>query len=174
MRRSLRAIAIRPLAAGLLLIAGCMPAFAAPPTDAQVDRLLATLEIPQLLDQMVEQMAQGAAVGGERALGPDATPAQRAELQRMLQRQQDMMHSLLGWDKLQPVYRRVYAQTFTAEEIDAMIAFYSSDTGRSIRRKLPEAMALASEQMRPQLEAAIDRMRRELERAPAADAPVAP
>lgn len=148
----------------LLLWSSAAPAFAAPPTDAQIDRLFAALDMPKLVDQIVAQMDQGAAIGAERAIGPDPTPDARAKMQRLLDRQHDALRAMLTWDKLSPVYRRIYARAFTAEEVDAMIAFYGSDTGRSILAKLPQAMQLATDEMRPMIEETVDRMQRDLER----------
>ena len=148
----------------LLLLASTVPALAAPPTDAQIDRLFAALDMPQLVNQIVTQMDQGAAIGAERAIGPDPSPQARAKMQRILDRQHDALRGMLTWDKLSPVYRRIYARTFTAEEVDAMIAFYGSDTGRSILAKLPQAMQLATDEMRPMIEETVDRMQRDFER----------
>lgn len=159
----MRALALRllPLA---LLCAGAAPAFAAPPSEAQLDRLFAALDMPRLVDRIVAQAEQGAAIGAERAIGPDPTPEARASMQRLLDRQHDALRTMLAWDRLGPMYRRIYARTFTAEEVDAMIAFYGSDTGRGILAKLPQAMQLAADEMRPMIEETVDRMQRDLER----------
>lgn len=148
----------------LLLWSSTAPALAAPPTDAQIDRLFAALDMPQLVDQIVTQMEQGATIGAERAIGPDPSPEARSKMQRILDRQHDALRGMLTWDKLSPVYRRIYARTFTAEEVEAMIAFYGSDTGRSILAKLPQAMQLATDEMRPMIEETVDRMQRDFER----------
>ena len=157
---------MRRLAARLLpLLLLCpAPAFAAPPTDAQLDRLFVALDMPRMVDQIVAQMDQGAAIGAERAIGPDPTPEARAKMQRILDRQREALRAMLTWDKLGPVYRRVYAGAFTAEEVDAMIAFYGSDTGRAILAKLPQAMQLTTQEMRPMIEETVDRMQRDIER----------
>lgn len=160
----MRRFAIRLLPLLLLWCASAAPAFAAPPTDAQIDRLFAALDMPRLVDQIVAQMDQGAAIGAEHAIGPDPTPGDRARMQRVLDRQHDALRMILSWDKLSPVYRRIYAQAFTAEEVEAMIAFYGSDTGRSILAKLPQAMQLATDEMRPMIEETVDRMQRDIQR----------
>lgn len=158
----MRRLAARLLPFALLWSGGVA---AAPPTEAQVERLLNLLDVPQLIDQMLlVQMQEGARIGAERGLGPDATPEQRTKLEHVLEGQQRSLRETLDWDRLRPMYVRVYAQTFTAEEVDAMIAFYGSETGRGIRAKLPRAMQLAGEEVRPLIEEAVDRMQRDIDR----------
>mgnify|MGYP002138892882 CR=1 FL=1 len=51
----------------------------------------------------------------------------------------------------------------SAEEIEAMTAFYGSDTGRSIMRKMPQAIQLSMEEMQPIMRTMIADMRKTLE-----------
>jgi len=158
--------ATRRLAARLLPLAllwsGCV--VAAPPTEAQVERLLTLLDVPQLLDQILAQVDDNMRIAAERELGPHATPEQRAKLERVLERERRSMREVLDWNRLRPMYIRIYTQTFTTEEIDAMVAFYGSETGHAIRAKLPRAMQLAGEESRPLIEDAVDRLQRDIDR----------
>lgn len=138
-------------------------ALAADPTDAQVDRLIETMDMRRVVDGMFEQIDAMGLQMGEQFLGDDATPQQREDMRRTLAKQHEAMRRTMSWDKIGPIYRNVYRKLFTAEEIDAMIAFYGSQTGRSILRKMPQAMELAMQDMQPIMQTLIADMQKTLE-----------
>jgi uncharacterized protein len=142
-----------------LLVCAIAPAHAAPPTDAQIDRLLDTMDMRRTLDEIFVQIE----TMGLQMLGEDATPEQRASLEKTMARQHDSMRKILSWDTMSPIYRKVYARLFTAEEVEAMTAFYGSDTGRSIMRKMPQAMQLSMEEMQPIMQTLIAEMQKSIE-----------
>lgn len=124
-----------------LMLATPLAALAAPPNDAQVARLLEVMRARQTVDallpqieasqkQMVEQMMAG------RELSAD----ERARLDRMIARSSAQMRKTLAWDKLEPVYRDIYRNTFSAEDTDALIAFYGSAAGQRLLEKMPALM----------------------------------
>lgn len=153
----------RFLLAICLFVCTIAPAQAAPPTDAQIDRLLDTMDMRRTMDEMFVQIESMGNTMGEQMLGEDATPEQRAALQKTMARQRDSMRKIMSWDTLAPIYRKVYARLFTSEELEAMIAFYGSDTGRSIMRKMPQAMQLSMEEMQPIMQTMIAEMRQNIE-----------
>jgi uncharacterized protein len=146
-----------------LLICTIAPAHAAPPTDAQIDRLLETMDMRRTLDEMLVQIESMGTAMGQQMLGEDATTEQRAALETTMRRQRASMRRVMSWETLGPIYRKVYARLFTGEEVEAMIAFYGSDAGRSIMRKMPEAMQLSMEEMQPMMQALIDEMKQNIE-----------
>lgn len=146
-----------------LLVCAFAPAHAAPPTDAQIDRLLDTMDMRRTLDEMFVQVDTMSNTMGRQMLGEDPTPEQRAAFEKTMAKQRDSMRRIMSWDTLGPIYRKIYARLFTAEEVDAMIAFYGSDTGRSIMRKMPQAMQLSMEEMQPTLQSMIAEMQKSIE-----------
>lgn len=162
-------IAIRTRAAALLLAAAgafaAPVAFAAEPTDAQVDRLIEVMDMRRVLDEVFVQMDAMGAQMSEQFLGDDATPEQRAAVHDAMAKQHASMRKFMSWDNIGPVYRKIYRRLFTAEEIDAMIAFYGSETGRGIMRKMPQVMELGMQEMQPMLQTLISDMKKEIEAA---------
>jgi uncharacterized protein len=152
------------LAAGLTI---CLlfqsPARAAPPSDAQIDKMLDTMDMQRTLDEMYVQIDAMSTNMGLQMLGEDATPEQRESLRRVTAQQQSLMRSTLSWDTLGPIYRKVYGKLFSAEEVEAMTAFYGSETGRGIMRKMPQAMQLSMEEMQPLMRSMIEDMKKTLE-----------
>lgn len=153
----------RPLLAACLVLAALSPAYAAPPTEAQVDRLLETMDMRRTQAGMLEQIDRMGARMGEQMLGASATAAQRDALRRASSQQHQAMRTAMSWETLAPVYRKVYTQLFTAEEVDAMIAFYGSDTGRGILRKMPQAMERSMQEMQPIMQSLVSSMQATLD-----------
>ena len=128
----------------------------APPSDAQIDALMETMDMRRTLDAMGESL-------GQQMLGEDATPEQLASLRAVMAKQQASTRQLMSWDTLGPIYRKVYARLFTAEEVEAMTTFYGSDTGRGILRKMPQAMQISMEEMQPLMQSMIAQMQKSIE-----------
>jgi uncharacterized protein len=139
------------------------PAQAAPPTEAQVDKLIDTMDLRRTLDEMFTQMDALGDSMGQQMLGENATPQQRESLRDVIARQRTSTRKVLSWETLGPIYRKVYMKLFTAEEVEAMTAFYGSDAGRGIMRKMPQAMQLSMEEMQPIMRTMIEDMRKNLE-----------
>lgn len=151
------------LACAVAFASAASPAQAAPPTDAQIDRLMDTMEMRRTLDEMFGQIDAMSESMGMQMLGEDASPQQRESLKRIVSQQQQAMRKAMDWDAMAPIYRRIYARLFTAEEVDAMIAFYGSDTGRGIMRKMPQAMQLSMEEMQPIMMRMMGEMKQSME-----------
>ena len=115
------------------------------------------------LEEMFGQIDAMSESMGMQMLGEDASPQQRESLKRVVSQQQQAMRKAMDWDAMAPIYRRIYAKLFTAEEVDAMIVFYGSDTGRGIMRKMPQAMQLSMEEMQPIMMEMMGDLRKSLE-----------
>jgi hypothetical protein len=44
------------------------------------------------------------------------------------------------WDKLEPMYQRIYQKSFSQDEVNGMIAFYKTPAGQSVVSKMPLVM----------------------------------
>jgi hypothetical protein len=44
------------------------------------------------------------------------------------------------WDKLEPMYIRIYKKSLSQQEVDGMIAFYRTPTGQAVINKMPVIM----------------------------------
>jgi uncharacterized protein len=133
------------------------------PTEAQIDELLDTMDLRRTLDEMFVQLESVTDTMGARMLGDDATPEQRESLRRISEKQHSAMRKTMSWETMAPIYRRVYARLFTADEVEAMIGFYGSGTGRGIMRKIPQAMQLSMEEMQPMIETMVADMQKTMQ-----------
>ena len=63
-----------------------------------------------------------------------------------------------SWQKTLPDYIRIYRETFTEEEIQSLIAFYESPTGKMFVRKTPLIMNKMSDVMNQKIAMILNRM----------------
>jgi uncharacterized protein len=122
---------------------------AAPPTDQSIEQMLRVMQVEKMLDQMVTQMDTGMRKGMEQAIqqslkGKVPTPAQQAQISDFQTKLSSMVKDELSYAKMKDVYLQVYRETFTQEEINGIIAFYSSPAGQAMVQKTPVAMQKAS------------------------------
>ena len=137
---------------------------AAPPTPAQIDRLLQVMDAQKVIDQMVPAMMQATRTQMEQLLDRNqASQADRDRMQRILAAQEASVRDMLSWDKLKPLYVRVYSDTMTADEVLAMTRFYESPEGRSVMQKMPQILQRTMQEMQPLAESAVQEMMDEIE-----------
>ena len=137
---------------------------AAPPTPAQIDRLLQVMDAQKVIDQMVPAMMQATRTQMEQLLDRNqASQADRDRMQRILAAQEASVRDMLSWDKLKPLYVRVYSDTMTADEVLAMTRFYESPEGRSVMKKMPQILQRTMQEMQPLAESAVQEMMDEIE-----------
>ena len=155
---------LRSLACALVLAVAAPVAFAAPPSDAQVDELMDVMRVEQTLDGMwpqVEAMQQQAAA--QAAAGKDLTAGEQAEIQAMLDRMMANLRTTLAWDKVQPVYRDIYAKSFDDQDVAALIEFYRSDAGQTLLDKMPQLMQNTMVATQQLMAPAMQQMQQEIE-----------
>ena len=130
------------LAALLALLATAGPALAQQPADdARIDRLIEISRTRQTLDAMLPQIeASQRQMAAQMAGGRELDAAQQQRLDRILEGSAAAIRKALAWENLAPMYRDIYRQTFTGEDIDAIVAFYETPTGQRMLDKMPQLM----------------------------------
>lgn len=128
---------MRKLLAFAALLIACS-AYAAPPSQESVEQLLAAMRtesmmetmygsVEQVMRQNMKQAMQGKPVSEQQQRFLDAVPAKFAAV----------MREELDWAKLKPMYIQVYRETFEQDEIDGLVAFYTSPAGQAFVNKMP-------------------------------------
>lgn len=137
---SLRTLLLAALL-GPALMGLAAPAVAAPPSDAKLDDLLEASRARQTLETLLPQVEASQRQMVEQMLtGQQANEEQRKDFDNILRKSFDRMKQAMTWDKLAPLYRDAYRQSFEAEDVDAMIAFYRTPAGQKMLDKLPQLM----------------------------------
>ncbi|MEZ0471746.1 DUF2059 domain-containing protein [Luteimonas salinilitoris] len=116
-------------------------AFAQQATQAQVDRLLEVMRAQETVDTMLPQVqASQQQMVAQLTAGQQMSEADRAKLDAVIAKSNERIAETLSWETLEPLYRDIYARTFTGEDMDAMIEFYGSPAGQKLLDKMPQLM----------------------------------
>lgn len=145
------------IAIALAILCTAISGHAAPPSEKSVNELLDLSRMDKTLDQMMTQMDVGMKNGMQQGLrGRTLTPEQQAAAEKLTSEMAGIMKEELSMPKLKPLYLQVYRETFTQEEVEGLIAFYKSATGKAFVEKLPLVMqragALMQERMGPMMQ----------------------
>jgi len=146
----MRSLTFRLLAPALLFASSLTSA--APPSQAQIDELLEVTRVRESIAGMLPQIQTSQQQMIQQVLaGKDLSERQQREFDVMMATTMNTMAEILSWEQLQPLYRELYAQTFDAEEVQAMIDFYASPVGQSMVRKMPLLMQNAMQAVQARL-----------------------
>jgi hypothetical protein len=132
-----------------------------PPSEASVKQVLQVMQTRKLVDSMISQM-------DNLMLQTVAQVTQGRPIPANVQKQIDqqraemmaMMKEILAWEKLEPLYTRVYQKTFTQQEIDGMLTFYKSPVGAAMITKMPAVMQNTMEETQSLMGPVMDKMQR--------------
>ena len=69
--------------------------------------------------------------------GQTLTPDEQAKMDRVIQRAVALVREEISWEELKPMYVKLYAETFSQEEIDGLNAFYASPAGQAYVARIP-------------------------------------
>jgi hypothetical protein len=157
----------RFVAALLILVAASFiapAAMAASATDQQVDHLMEVMRVEQTLNAILPQIrASQQQMVSQLTTDKPLTDEQRKRLDAFLDRSSERIATALAWKNMQPVYRDIYRQTFTAEDIDAMVAFYGSQAGQNLLDKMPQLMQNSMAAVQKMLVPILQDMQKDLE-----------
>jgi hypothetical protein len=114
---------------------------AAAPTPQSIKQLLILTQAEKILDAIKPQMTAMIKSSMDQALKNQKPSAEaRKVLDDYVDESMAIMNTELTMERLKPLYVQTYASYFTQEEIDGMIAFYQSPTGKSMITKTPQLM----------------------------------
>ena len=181
---SLRRSIFRSLALVALLAA--LPAAAQTPSDESLNRLIELQNLPAQLRTAVPAATDFANQEITRSINSNTrlSPEQRAALQRASEQyvsgmNREVFQSEELLNQMRKISRDAMRQTYTQEEVDAMIAFYHTPAGQSVLNKqgdltktmMPPMMRLisqryeqVSQRLTPQFRREVERIRHEAER----------
>jgi hypothetical protein len=110
----------------------------APPTETSIKQLLEASHAQKLVDSMISQMdALMKKAMAQATQGQQLSPKLQKEVDQLQTDMMAEMKNVLDWNKLVPMYVRVYQKSFSQQEIDGMVAFYKTPTGQAVLNKMP-------------------------------------
>ena len=109
-----------------------------PPTEASIKQMLEVMQTHKMLEAMQAQMVMFMKQGMLQATqGEQVTPAIQKDIDRRQAEMLSMFPESLNWEKLVPVYVRIYQKAFTQGELTGMISFYKTPPGQAMIAKMP-------------------------------------
>ena len=125
----------------IVLLLSSTTVMAAPPTESSIKQLLSTTQAQKLVDGMRAQFDSLMNNAVQQALkGKTPTSSQQQAISKMKRRMITLMQGELEWKKLEPMYLRLYKESFTEEEVAGMITFYKTPAGQAVINKMPGLM----------------------------------
>ena len=102
-----------------------------------IERLLKLTNVDEIVDVMYSQVEQMMVGVGEQ-LG--VKPTEQKYLDEYFLKITKLMKEDMSWEKMKEPIIQVYMDNFNEEEVQDMVIFYSSKSGKSVVKKLPKIM----------------------------------
>ena len=164
----------------LLIFAFCLPLTAhadEASKRAKVHEMLDLLHVDRLMAQVMDSAMRQVTTITNQMLGKNLNDEQKASLEDFQKQIFETVNAHVGWKAMEPDYVDLYAQTYTEDELDAIIAFYKTPAGMSMIAKTPElsqkSMTLVQQKM-VSLQPQIQQMVEDFARKAAAEKSAAP
>lgn len=143
--------------------------YAITPSPESVETLLSLENTPALLDSNYKYMEQSMLLGMKQARQnkPLSEEGQRV-MDAFPSKFIEVMREEFNWEKMKPIFIKLYSETYDQEEVNGLIAFYSSPVGKSYLNKKPLLMPKLAGEMQslmqtflPKMKAAMDKVAEE-------------
>ena len=132
-----------------------------PPSEASIKQLLEVGQAHKLIDAMVAQIDAYMKQAMQQATqGQRITPEVQKDIERRQAEMMAAMKELIDWNKLEPMYVRIYQKSFTQGEIDGLIAFYKTSTGQALLTKMPVVMQNTMNELQQMMQPMMQRIGR--------------
>lgn len=123
----------------LLIVSSAL--MAEPASEDSIRELLAVAESRKLVDSIKIQTEAMMDRSIQQILaGKNPSPKQKAAVEKMKKNSLAVMQNEIAWEKLEPMYIRLYKETFSQEEVDGIILFYKTPAGKALINKMPILM----------------------------------
>jgi hypothetical protein len=125
----------------IILLFYSTTAMAEPASESSIRQLLEINQAQKLVDGMQAQFNSLMNNSVQQALkGQTPTPEQQQSIENMKNKMITLLHGELAWEKLEPLYIRLYQETFSEEEVLGIQSFYKTAAGQAVLKKMPVLM----------------------------------
>jgi uncharacterized protein len=136
------------IAVTVLLLSIAATTMAAPASENSIKQLLVVTQVYKLSDNMKAQI--NAYINNltlQELKGKNPTVKQQQAVTKMKNRIMAIVQRELAWEKLEPMYMRLYKESFTEEEVAGMLSFYQTKAGSAVINKMPVLMQKSIQEM---------------------------
>lgn len=114
---------------------------AEPASEELIRELLTATEARKILDSLQSQVGTVMRDAVQKSLkGKPLSLTEQQRIEETVGKMSALLQSELSWEKLEPMYLRLYQELFSAEEIAGVVAFYQTPAGQAFIKKQPELM----------------------------------
>ena len=133
-----------------------------PATRADILRLFRVMDTQAQVRQVMEQVMQQMRTLNREQLGKRRPDISEDELARMDKESEEIANSF-PVDEIMEDMIPVYQKHLTKGDVDAMIAFYSSPTGKKLLREMPAISAEGMQAVYPRMQKNLDAILRRID-----------
>lgn len=109
-----------------------------PSKTAKIDEILTVTRMDRAQQQVIKQVeSMVPSFIADAGIPPSAQKVG----QELAGKIADLVHQRLAWEQLKPAYVKLYAETFTEEEVSAILDFYRTPAGKALTEKTPDMMS---------------------------------
>ena len=149
---------------------------------AKAEQLLTAMHVERTMSDMMAAIRTQVSHALQSTPGMDQiTPEQRKLMDTYQAQINKLVDDAMSWKVLGPQYADLYAQTYTEEEIDGILAFYQSPAGKAMVAKTPElttkSLAISQQMMadlQPKMSALVQQFIQQMNDLEHAGTPVKP
>ena len=124
-----------------LLLALNTKVIAAVPSDDSINELMIITNSKEMLsDNIAESNKIMDGMIQKRLKGRQVNQAEQEVIDNTKRKMLLLFDTVLKWEVIEPNIRKIYKESFSQEEIDAMIVFYKSPSGQALIKKMPLVM----------------------------------
>jgi hypothetical protein len=106
---------------------------------AKVQELFTTMHMDHMMDQMMDAITTSLRQSLGTIPGADQMTVEQKKLtDDFLTKTLKVANDSVGWSALEPEYVKLYANIYSEEEIDGILAFYKSPAGQAMLAKTPQ------------------------------------
>lgn len=128
------------------LVATAFSAWAEDPTrQALAEQLITVLKVKENVERSLSMMHQMVVSQLEKLAPQGASGAEQTEIKTRLAKVIEIVGQELNWEKMKNEQVALYADTFSAQELKDLIAFYKTPAGQVFIEKQPELIKRSME-----------------------------
>jgi hypothetical protein len=109
-----------------------------PETKVLAGQLLECMDMKKQMEQSFEIVKQS--IPSMMSQMGVSGSASTEDAQNIMTEVMNLVAEEMNWDKLKEDYIAIYAETFTADELQGLVDFYNSPAGKKFTEKQPEIM----------------------------------
>jgi uncharacterized protein len=152
---------MKKLVVALALMAA-LPSFAdeKPASEASIRELLVLSDARNLVEGVYKQMDGMLEQSLKQSLGDKPLNDEQQKLAaEMRSKIVGLMQADMGWDRLEPIYLKLYMDTFSQSDIDGILKFYKTRAGTALLKKMPLLMQNLMQMMTSQMQVLVPKLR---------------